>query len=647
MSVNKFETSMKARGRGCNYEHYRTLQEEIKHKRLVCFFGAGLSHYSNSWGDPFGVTINYLIREIKLLIFDFKENITNLENTTDPDEKEKALEIVNQTKQKIIKLNCQLNTLDRYLTLFNKNEYTGNEFLELGDNLEHVFDELNELDFSANRKHSFNEDCRDTMEKKRTDVLNSRPNPSNCEFYKTNPYGIPAIFYLPYFMNYLNLKLITTNVDMCFDDVCDELGIKMYSRILPIGFSSHPIDTWRKHDGCIFYLHGHVSEYRDMVMTGSAYSKAYDVNHTEGACGILDNIARNKSVLFMGASLNGDRTVEVLNNANKNPNGERIDQDGNRLYYISVHRYRAMSGEPNIDLKYHSPMYMNEFDDYQIFIHMLLRETAYNIDNLYKRCSWLQDLPSDDNVSVEERYVEDFEYSEIIDNSLNSDNQFETIRIDSSERQVYNQLLSYLYFRYLIYSSNDTSDIENKWSLCRIKRNRFDIRGELPLHNLPLGNTIYVFESGLDDSNNNAITKKDAERITNEIKKWLENDYQNYENTFAQPIKIRVIIPGLPNYADPQTIAERQDLNDEVLSAAILLEIEKLKEMRSDFYNDIWEEIKEINRDKDMERLIKLVDFLISRLKATLDDNTSLDKTESKEKIYVKKTERRVTDKNE
>ena len=109
-----------------------------------------------------------------------------------------------------------------------------------------------------------------------------------------------------------------------------------------------------------------------------------------------------------------------------------------------------------------------------------------------------------------------------------------------------------------------------------------------PLHNLPLGNTIYVFESGLDDSNNNAITKKDAERITNEIKKWLENDYQNYENTFAQPIKIRVIIPGLPNYADPQTIAERQDLNDEVLSAAILLEIEKLKEMRSDFYNDIW-----------------------------------------------------------
>ena len=180
MSVNKFETSMKARGRGCNYEYYRTLQEEIKHKRLVCFFGAGLSHYSNSWGDPFGVTINYLIREIKLLIYDFKENITNLENTTDPDEIEKASEIVDQTEQKIIKLNCQLNTLDRYLTRFNKNEYTGNEFLELGDNLEHVFDELNELDFSANRKHSFNEDCRDTMDKKRTDGLNSRPNPSNC-----------------------------------------------------------------------------------------------------------------------------------------------------------------------------------------------------------------------------------------------------------------------------------------------------------------------------------------------------------------------------------------------------------------------------------------------------------------------------------
>lgn len=148
------------------------------------------------------------------------------------------------------------------------------------------------------------------------------------------PYAIPAIYYLPYLSN----LLITTNVDSSFELVCDKIKDLYWSRQAICPDDTSRLNNWDTPHRAILYLHGHINKPSTLVMTRHEYDamyprilSAYDTIH--GAREILSSVVSEKSILFLGASLQDDRTVEIINYESGLDRTRRIRQNEDLRFF--------------------------------------------------------------------------------------------------------------------------------------------------------------------------------------------------------------------------------------------------------------------------------------------------------------------------
>ena len=168
-----------------NFENYNILIEEIRQKRLVCFFGAGLSLVEEykSWGAPF----KKIIKDVSDQIEEVKPYIPN------QDQKDK----LEEAKKKLDEANELVDAKDFLLA--------GNYIEDAINDSKDIISDAGMGDYSIK---SFNDACVKVFHDPNVVLMEIEP--------YTSPYSIPAIYYLQYLpINHL----ITTNVEESFERV--------------------------------------------------------------------------------------------------------------------------------------------------------------------------------------------------------------------------------------------------------------------------------------------------------------------------------------------------------------------------------------------------------------------------------------------
>ena len=102
---------------------------------------------------------------------------------------------------------------------------------------------------------------------------------------------------------------ITTN----FDYILNRTYISQNIRFVYDIYGSALVDAHKKfarEPRCLFRLHGEAMTSHGRILTASEYGSAY--KNDSALAQVLDNLVAARSLLFLGASLDNDRTVQAL-----------------------------------------------------------------------------------------------------------------------------------------------------------------------------------------------------------------------------------------------------------------------------------------------------------------------------------------------
>ncbi len=330
---------------------------------------------------------------------------------------------------------------------------------------------------------------------------------------------------------------------------------------------------WQEDSYSIFYLHGHISQPNTLVMAKSDYDRmypesipAYDIGY--GARKLLGAAVRGYTILFVGSSLQQDRTVDVIN-------FEARHGDRNQLHLIPLVE-EDNNGEiiklPQIEEQEPIRFSSNCFDEISTILLQLIRETAQN----WTYCSW-QETGNNGN---ENRVPENVKID--ICNSLTSTKPFD--QVDIAEKIEINDLINYLYSHYSMACHDDGLG----WSICCISENHFSLDGIFPLHNYPLGDTIYVLAGGkVDEYGNSPLYHDRANKIAKDIMSWRMHSFPDFSGSKGQTKtgcfmpRVRVIMmPFLPK-SRKETDQEVQKIIAQINSRLKALSTEKTQNDRS------------------------------------------------------------------
>lgn len=542
--MHKFEDIMDIE----NYDAFLLLVQAARESRLVCYIGAGMSLYFKRWGEPFEIIVENLInftqsRRQELLheklpeLYQIRYGLQILGANSDV-EKGKAYADLVQSYKSIGKPAPEENALSLV---------TGKTYPQLGDMIEKII-----------------KDCelRIVNEQSKQDTFNDWfcyviSNSFTEKDQPCKPFSFPPIYYLPYLRKCL--RFITTNCDPSLHDV----GVTLHSfdtNMRPnwaVEMYSKNLQKWLEFDGAqrIFYIHGNIMEPESLIMTQEAYDNAYStitpVNFLSA-----DAAARD-SILFLGASMSEDSTVVTIN------------KQISAAYVHDAHCIPVFYSQSSMDkcgLTRCKPIYLlKDYDDISVILHQLIRESS-NYDN---SCSWEQDL------GIRKTSANDEALEKVFSESLTSDSTFEVMDFSEDMRD---SILAVLYNRYL--HKNGGGGVPT-WTLCQINDRNFkfyDSKG--PMHNYPLGNTIYMLggkKRGVDG--NPRIYNDEANIIIEELKRWMNDSgnrpsFKNIDNNGDSELKVRVIL--FSTMQSPEQVIKKITC---ILDTASILQTDKSKMM--------------------------------------------------------------------
>ncbi len=612
--MHKFEDFMGASG----YEHFRMLVDALREEKLACYVGAGLSLYSKRWGEPFEKIVDDLI-----------EHARDSYPSSD----------VTKLRDNLQKLYLLRYSLDQIREFGNENGLREAETKLCGDYADVPEEELKEAKkFTTypelgNKLGELIDKCQlnicgtpgcDTINdwfcrvfKK---IEKAKGEEDNKETHLSGrPYSFPAIYFLPYLGK--TVRYITTNCDESFETVGKKLNpfdekIKSnWAREVRRG----ELANWVEESDVnrVFYIHGCIADPTSLVMTQKAYKKAYSNGRIEQLLRINGEVG--VTLLFLGAGMNGDKTVDALNNKKGVLNQETKN--------LRIPVFPSEAAKNNCRLKEISPIVLcNDYNDISILLHQLIRETHKDND-IY---SWKQDL------NKREKEI-DAGLKRAIDELLEGDDSFKEGEFEDGQRD---DILRYLYRHFLCENGKNQSP---DWTLCRIYDRSFQFKKEVkgPLHSYPLGNTIYMLGgSQSDSSHKRRMNENDAENIVGELRRWLNNVYPAFpdDEKFSavskseQPPepKIRII-----KCLSPLSLEEQIEMRLEELNIQIL------EKTRSAAWNDPREQDRERRESMESTRdeMLMLVSLMLKdMLNQSKEDSDTIHRNVDENKSEMSKT---------
>lgn len=122
--------------------------------------------------------------------------------------------------------------------------------------------------------------------------------------------------------------VITTNFDRCLEFIFEEYQ-RQFDRILPIGKKLFVTDISSPRYISIVKLHGDPTDVKRMVFTKDQYDDAYgllkdpatmsvELDHSKRIPILFQSLSLTNAILFIGCSLEKDRTLSVLEHLHKN-----------------------------------------------------------------------------------------------------------------------------------------------------------------------------------------------------------------------------------------------------------------------------------------------------------------------------------------
>lgn len=574
-----------------NKQRYSHLKSNLIEHRLAVFFGAGLSlggKDARNWESPFSIIYNNILMPKLEYFEDYieKRQQSLQKSVTKCDDYIKGIE---QGKNQASEI--------RVMLLQGQKLYSTGSFLEAGDILSEALDYIKEI-YS---KWGIGEKLGDIQDKNFdnliVDVFKRDSYPEVEKIYDS-PYKICALFFVPYIGN----ALITTNIEPSFDEVAKRLKIPSWHRILAKASSSMEMD-WIQETKRIFYIHGHILEPDSLVMTGREYDKMYPKlipadDRVYGARELLKKTVQEKSVLFLGASLNQDRTVDIINY--ETHNSVELRQEANLHFFpvIGANVLGMINTPPN--LVHSEPILYSkgEFQEISLLLLQLIRDT----DDKWDNCKWVKPSFKCGPKGI----------SNILMDELNmflspNDASFyleKTIPNDVNPHE----LISYLYKHHSI-SQHDSG---LGWNICYITENDFTLDGcrentsFSPLHNYPIGDTVYILYSEPPNVyGESTLYRERACEIKEKIKEWRSNYFPFYSKKSKRNIyagfspRVRVIIFPLDNSPRTKEI-ERE-------SAEADQNVEKKFSSFDTIYSSISEIFSQNNRNLKYDQKLRLV----------------------------------------
>jgi len=513
---------------GRNRERFFLIADDIRREKLVIFFGAGLSLWKKycRWGYPF----EWTQKELENYYSEIKEYYLSFDKDESTEE-----------------------TLDLIMQKLEQGKKCG-DFLKWGDILQEVILELKQLyDKSALAGDfifsSFNDAC--------AKAFQAEGDPPSFD----KPYGIPAIYYLPY----LSKLLITTNVDSSFEKVCRIIKDDRWDKRAIYPQDGRIMNRWNTPSRSILYIHGHIEEPDSLVMSKTAYDHMYPeqlpaYNGIHGAREVLKSVVEGYSILFIGASLRNDKTVRIIN-YESDIDVVRDNRKNNNLHLFPIAKLKSNG---NLDLppqiKGYTPLTYNQgmYSEISILLLDLIRET----EKKQVDCTW-----QEPNLPVENGSISD-ETTKSITESLSNNTTFEIIKVAETDIEKPNAIVHYLFNHHSI-AKHDSG---LGWSICVIQKDGFALGGFRaengepfsPVHNYPIGDTLYVL------AGNRFLNQEEEARIVQDIRQW-HRDNVSQPSRETDPVgdgsmlpRIRLIILP-PNEIDPQKIQVTIELFDQYI----------------------------------------------------------------------------------
>lgn len=550
--MHKFEDFMGA----SNYEAFRLLVEAIRSDKLVCYVGAGLSLYSKRWGEPFERMVDKLIgygleKNPDPDMIGLKENLNKLYLLRYSLDRIKA----DGNRKKLEEANARLKTSYKEVNAEDEAKYEELSLYPLiGDKIADIMED-SRLKFKGSEgRKAFNPFFAEV-------VRGIQKNKENLQ--REDPYLFPSIYFLPYLGD--SIRFITTNCDDSFEDVgkvlrhidksknsnwAKKCGLKDLSEWM------EDSDTNR-----VFYIHGHYLDPSSLVMNQHDYDETYPEG--SAARNLFISAATNYTLLFLGASLNNDKTVEIINQ-NSSALGRNAEE-----HFIPV---ISASNKNHCKLINKKPINIgNDYSDISVVLHQLIRESRTDDDSF----SWKQDL------RLENREI-DPDLEQKIRKFLNEDTAFKSEEFHEEQRD---DILSFLYHHYLY---ENTEKRGPEWTLCKIFDSQFQFmkpkKDGGPLHNYPLGNTIYMLGGSEKFSNGNPkMVNEYIDGISDEIEQWIENQY--------------------PNACRDERFSELEGVNSGQLKVRVIKfpspEFGKLLQSKEQEYDDTADELRKVQEQHD------------------------------------------------
>lgn len=612
--MHKFEDFM---GKS-NYEAFKLLVNAIRQDALVCYVGAGLSLYSKRWGEPFEIMVDELIgyAEDPMSTYDIeilKKHLHELYLLRYSLDRIKANGNSVELRRATARLKKSFSDVDdKEIAKYKKIRL----YPEIGDKIEDIINASSLKIVKSEGVNTFNDWFCHAINK----IKEEKCTGNNKEIHLSgNPYSFSSIYFLPYLGE--KIKFITTNCDDSLEDI--GINLNVYDKYQNSNWAKQcnlkKINNWTKKcdTNQIFYIHGHISEHDSLVMNQRDYDKTYPEGSVIKILHI--DVITNYTLLFLGASLNNDKTVEIINQ-----NSGALGQDADEHFIPIFTKKREENECKLINKKLIS--FDGNHHDISIILHQLIRETSTRNENIY---SWKQDL------NLEDQDI-DPKLAAKVSRLLEGDENFKKRKFDTSQ---YDDILTFLCNHALLDAGEKGGP---KWTLCQIYDSSFqfyekDKNG--PLHNYPLGNTIYMLGGSKKDSSGKPLDNEHLEKISKEIKYWIDKEYPNFDDDerFSElegkksgPLKVRIITFASPPlelsaYKKENLKSEKEDVQKKIdmvkdslfkksrhLMITSNFEMEQISQLRKTQNElDIQRlELSRISIEEDINDINQLVDLL-------------------------------------
>ena len=531
---------------GINKDRFLILTDSIRHNRLVVFFGAGLSLWRpyRTWGYPF----KWVNKKVKKKFKELQAYYEGVGGGISP-----------ETNKRIQTVKTQIKIGEKH----QKNS----AFLEWGDTLNETIRTMREAFNNSGLSGSFNvssfsEYCIQAFQ---ACAKTSVPKV---------PYQIPAIYFLPY----LSRFIITTYVDSSFIEVCKKTGIISWDQKAIKPEDTVNLDRWDFPNYFILYIHGHINEQDSLIMTASDYDKMYPkeiptFGDHRGAREVLNKVVENYTVLFLGASLQADRTVEIINHEYKKASKSR-KRKGLHFIPVTMQESGDLCKPPQINNAEPLVYSKDVHGEISILLLHLIRETKEPNGN--DCCTWQKPENAVYHISEETQNK--------ITRSLTENTTIERIDLDNDDPV---DIVRYLFDHHSI-SKHDSG---LGWSICSIKHRDFSLNGFqtanqsfCPLHNYPIGDTIYVLTRNRD------LSPNEEDPIVQRIQQW-HKEAGFPEIRESDPAQDNIMIPRiriiriLPKHAEMYNAEMYNEFLERIVDKKGTLTAAEMRDIKSLYAN--------------------------------------------------------------